>query len=54
LSFKSLIEKTSYAYLRQPLRRVEPADVLLPTAGDGTGSVLVNPGTWWDDLNERS
>jgi len=54
LSFKSLIEKMSYAYLRQPLRRVEPADVLLPTAGDGTGSVLVNPGTWWDDLNERS
>jgi len=54
LSFKSLIEKTSYAYLRQPLRRIEPGDVVLPTAGDGSGSVLVNPANWWDDINERS
>lgn len=54
LSFKSLIEKTSYAYLRQPLRRIEPGEVALPTAGDGSGSVLVNPASWWDDINERS
>lgn len=54
LSFKSLMEKASYAYLRQPLRRIEARDVVLPVVGDGSGSVLVNPATWWDDINERS
>lgn len=54
LTLRLLLEKSSYAYLRKPLRRVDPHDVELPTAGDGTGRVLVDPATWWDDVNERS
>ncbi|MHB1171048.1 MAG: hypothetical protein ACYCZY_00840 [Lacisediminihabitans sp.] len=53
LSFKRLIEKTGYSYLRQPIRRIDPEDVVLPVAGDGSGSVLVDPASWWDDVNER-
>lgn len=54
LSLKLLLEKSTYQYLRQPLRRVDPGQVILPTTGDGTGKVLVEPARWWDDLNERS
>lgn len=54
LSFKLLIEKTGYAYLRQPMSDTKAENVVLPVAGDGTGSVLVDPSNWWDDMNERS
>ncbi|HMM83204.1 MAG TPA: hypothetical protein PJ998_08510 [Terrimesophilobacter sp.] len=53
ISLKLLIEKSGYEYLRQPLRRWDARDVTLPSAGDGTGRVLVNPATWWEDINER-
>ncbi len=54
LTLKLLIEKSGYEYLRSALRRHDPGKVRLPVVGDGTGSVLVNPATWWDDVNERS
>lgn len=54
LTLKLLIEKSGYEYLRSPIRRHDPDSVRLPVAGDGTGSVLVNPAIWWDDVNERS
>ena len=54
LSLRLLIEKSSYEYLRRPLRRLTREQIDLPAAGDGTGQVLVNPATWWDDINERA
>lgn len=54
LSLKLIIEKSGYEYLRRPLRQWREADVELPTVGDGTGRVLVDPATWWDDINERA
>ena len=54
LSLKLLIEKSSYEYLRQPLRRFAESEITLPASGDGTGQVLANPATWWEDINERS
>lgn len=54
ISLKLLIEKSGYEYLRQPLRQWSANEITLPIAGDGTGQVLVNPATWWDDINERS
>ena len=54
LSLKLLIEKCSYEYLRKPLRQWEPEEIRLPAAGDGTGQILVNLATWWDDINERA
>ena len=53
LSFRLLIEKTGYSYLRQRVRQVDPGDVVLPVASDGSGSVLVDPAHWWDEINER-
>ena len=38
ISLKVLVEKTAY----------------LPAIGDGIGSVLVDPSTWWEAINERS
>lgn len=54
LTLKLVVEKAGYEYLRSPLRRHEPDSVRLPVVGDGTGSVLVNPAAWWDDVNERA
>ncbi len=54
LSLKLLFEKSSYHYLRQPVRKTDPNQIQLPAVGDGTGEVLVDPTRWWDDLNERT
>ncbi|MCC6269648.1 MAG: hypothetical protein IT190_00045 [Microbacteriaceae bacterium] len=54
LSLKMIIEKSGYEYLRRPLYRWGSDDITLPSAGDGTGHVLVDPATWWDDINERA
>ena len=54
LSLKRLLEKSTYHYLREPILRITAADVTLPVVGDGTGSVLVDPTTWWNDVNERA
>lgn len=54
LSLKLLLEKSTYQYLRQPLRKLHAEQVTLPVVGDGTGSVLVDPTRWWDAINERS
>ena len=54
ISLKLIIEKSGYEYLRRPLRRWDKDDITLPKAGDGTGRVLVDPTTWWDDINERA
>ena len=54
LSLKLLFEKSTYHYLREPIRRIDVADISLPVVGDGTGAVLVDPATWWDDLNDRT
>lgn len=52
LSLKLLIEKAGYEYLRRPLRRRNPDEIVLPVASGG-GKLLVNPATWWDEINER-
>lgn len=54
ISLKLIIEKSGYEYLSRPLRRWHKDDITLPKAGDGTGRVLVDPPTWWDDINERA
>lgn len=54
LTFKLLIEKSGYEYLRAPLRRHDPESIRLPVVGDGTGRVLVDPANWWTEVNERS
>lgn len=54
LSLKLLLEKSTYQYLREPVRTIKAEDVRLPVVGDGTGSVLVDPTAWWDTINERS
>ncbi len=54
LSLKLLLEKSTYHYLREPILRIDVADITLPVVGDGTGSVLVDPATWWNDMNERA
>ncbi len=54
ISLKLLIEKTGYSYLREPLRQIDSEDVVLPIAGDGSGTVVVDPANWWDEINERS
>jgi hypothetical protein len=54
LSLKLLFEKTTYYYLREPIRRIDVTAVSLPVVGDGTGTVLVDPTTWWNDVNERA
>lgn len=53
LSLKLLIEKCSYEYLQRPLQRWDSDDISLPTVGDGTGHIMVNPAAWWDNINER-
>ncbi len=54
LSLKLLFEKTTYHYLREPIRRIDAAAVTLPVVGDGTGAVLADPARWWNDMNERA
>ncbi|MFM9877598.1 MAG: CopG family transcriptional regulator [Rhodoglobus sp.] len=54
LSLKLLVEKSAYQYLRQPLKKLGVDDVILPTVGDGSGEVLVDPTRWWDAINDRA